>query len=185
RQQKELDNRHKGILNELSARFIDVKKEFRGQEFIPDANSTLRLTYGRIMGYSPADAVYCGPFTALKGLQEKHTGEFPFNAPGELLELYRAKDFGQFAHPGLNDVPVNILYNLDTIGGNSGSPVLNARGQLVGLNFDRAFEATINSFTWDKDLSRSIGVDIRYILWFLEKFGGVHHLLEEMKVFNK
>jgi hypothetical protein len=112
---------------------------------------------------------------------EKHTGEEPFIAPKKLIDLNKAKDFGQFVHPGLKDVPVCMLYNTDTTGGNSGSPVLNAKGQLVGLNFDRVFEATINDYAWDESYSRSIGVDVRYILWFLDKFGKAHHLLKEMK----
>jgi DNA-binding FrmR family transcriptional regulator len=179
---KDKEKRQKGLLDQLLSQLIDVKKEFAGKDFIPDANSTLRLTYGRIRGYSPADAVIHTPFTTLGGVVEKHTGEEPFIAPKKLIDLYKAKDFGQFVHPGLKDVPVAMLYNTDTTGGNSGSPVLNAQGQLVGLNFDRIFEATINDYAWDESYSRSIGVDVRYILWFLDKFGSAHHLLKEMKV---
>jgi hypothetical protein len=181
-EQKEREKRHKGVLDELMAQLIDVKKEFLGGEFIPDANGTLRLTYGRIRGYSPADAVYYRPFTTLSGVIEKNTGKTPFNVPKKLIDLYNAKEFGRFIHPALKDVPTAMLYNTDTTGGNSGSPVLNANGQLVGLNFDRVFEATINDYAWDEAYSRSIGVDIRYVLWFLDKFGGAHPLLEEMKV---
>ena len=180
--QKDKEKRQKGQLDQLLSQLIDVKKEFAGKDFIPDANSTLRLTYGHIRRYSPADAVVNTPFTTLAGVVEKHTGVEPFIAPQKLLDLYQTRDFGEFVHPGLKDVPVAMLYNTDTTGGNSGSPVLNARGQLVGLNFDRVFEATINDYAWDESYSRSIGVDVRYILWFLDKFGGVHHLLDEMKV---
>lgn len=180
--QDDKEKRQEGQLDQLLSQLIDVKKEFAGKDFIPDANSTLRLTYGRIRRYSPADAVVNIPFTTLGGVVEKHTGEDPFIAPQKLMDLYQAKDFGKFVHPGLKDVPVCILYNTDTTGGNSGSPVLNAKGQLVGLNFDRVFEATINDYAWDESYSRSIGVDVRYILWFLDKFGKVHHLLKEMKV---
>jgi hypothetical protein len=182
---KDDQKREKGILDPLLAQLIDVKKEFIGKDFIPDANSTLRLSFGRVRGYSPADAVYMMPFTTLGGIIEKHNmhnGEEPFTASQDLIALWRAKDFGQFSHPGLHDVPVAMLYNTDTTGGNSGSPVLNAKGQLVGLNFDRVFEATINDYAWDESYSRSIGVDIRYILWFLKKFSGVDYLLKEMGV---
>ncbi|UCE07524.1 MAG: S46 family peptidase, partial [bacterium] len=105
-----------------------------------------------------------------------------FDTPQQLIDLIKAGDFGQFEHPKLNSVPVAILYNMDTTGGNSGSPVLNARGELVGINFDRAFEATVNDFAWSEDYSRSIAVDIRYVLWITQKFGGAEYLLEEMGV---
>lgn len=170
--------RQKGILDSLLSRLVDIKKQFLGKEFIPDANGTLRLTYGKIKGYSPADAVYYRPFTTVDGIIKKHTGEEPFIVPQKLMDLHKARDFGPFAHPKLNDVPVAMLYNMDTVGGNSGSPVLNAKGELVGLNFDRVFEATINDYAWDESYSRSIGVDVRFILWFTQKFGGSHLLKE-------
>ena len=179
---KETRKRRKGILNELLSDLIDIKKQLLGKNFIPDANSTLRLTFGRIQGYSPADAVYYTPITTLKGVIQKNTGKSPFIVPNKLMDLYRKKDFGLFKHAELNDVPVAILYSADTTGGNSGSPVLNASGELIGLNFDRAFEATINDYAWHMDYSRSIGVDIRYILWFTQKFSGATHLLKEMNV---
>jgi hypothetical protein len=178
----ETNKRQKGILDELHARLIDIKKMRLGKGFIPDANGTLRLTFGHIQRYSPADGVIYTPITTLRGVINKHTGTHPFNAPQKLLSLYEKRDFGPFMHPQLRDVPVNILYSADTTGGNSGSPVLNARGQLIGLNFDRAFEATINDFAWNIDYSRSIGVDIRYILWFMNKYSNVKHLLKEMEV---
>ena len=177
----EISKQRKGIMDDLSAQLSDIKRQFLGRNFIPDANSTLRLTFGHIRGYYPRDAVYYRPLTTLKGIVEKNTGLFPFRAPPRLLELFRQRDFGSFRHPGLNDVPVAMLYNADTTGGNSGSPILNARGELVGLNFDRTFEATINDYAWNEKYSRSIGVDIRYILWFIEKFGNASHLLKEME----
>ncbi|MCK4763633.1 MAG: S46 family peptidase [Candidatus Aminicenantes bacterium] len=175
--------RRKGISAGLLSRLVDIKKQFLGKDFLPDANSTLRLTYGRVRGYSPKDAVYSLPFTTIKGIVEKHTGQEPFDAPLKLMDLHRAKDFGQFKHPELDDVPVAMLYNLDTVGGNSGSPVLNAFGELVGLNFDRVYEATINDYAWNESYSRSIGVDVRFILWFTQKFAGADHLLKEMNIF--
>jgi len=182
---KEIDEtakKQKGILDELYAKLIDVKQQYQGRDFIPDANSTLRLTFGHIESYSPADAVEYQPISTLSGVVQKHTGMVPFNAPQKLLTLHKNRDFGSFRHPDLNDVPVDILYSADTTGGNSGSPVLNAYGQLIGLNFDRAFEATINDFAWNINYSRSIGVDIRYILWFMEKFSHATHLLKEMNI---
>jgi hypothetical protein len=179
---REERRRQKGVLDKYHSQLVDVKKQFQKSEFIPDANSTLRLTYGRIRGYSPADAIYYDPITTLKGVIQKSTGIEPFNSPQKLFDLYLTRDFGRFENEKLNNVPVCILYNLDTTGGNSGSPVLNARGELVGLNFDRAFEATINDYAWNEKYSRSIGVDIRYVLWITQKFGGADYLLKEMKI---
>ncbi len=169
-----------GKLNELYAKWIDVKSAWKGEEFIPDANSTLRLTYGRIKGYSPADAVWNSPITTLRGIVEKSARGGDYNLPERLAETYSANDYGSFFDADLNSVPVDILYDTDTTGGNSGSPVLNAKGELVGLNFDRAFEATINDFAWDESYSRSIGVDIRYVLWTLEKISRADNLLVEL-----
>ncbi|MCK6558184.1 S46 family peptidase [candidate division KSB1 bacterium] len=174
--------RRNGALEKLHGQLIEVKKEFSQADFIPDANRTLRFTYGRIRGYSPADAVYYKPITTLSGVIAKTTGREPFDTPEKLIKLYRAKDYGRFAPPQLQEVPVAVLYNLDTTGGNSGSPLLNARGELVGVNFDRAFEATINDYAWSEDYSRSIAVDIRYVLWVTQKFAGADHLLQEMGI---
>ncbi len=178
----EIQDARAGELAELSALLIDVKKEFLQQDFVPDANRTLRLTFGRIRGYYPRDAVFYKPITTLDGVVEKTTGMEPFDTPVELIELHKSKDFGQFLHPQLKSVPVCILYDADTTGGNSGSPVLNAKGELVGVNFDRAYEATINDYRWNKDYSRSIAVDIRYVLWIMQKYGKVDDLLREMDV---
>jgi len=185
---KEAEKRDKGILDPLLAQLVDVKKEFQGTDFIPDANSTLRLTYGRIRPYSPADAVEMRPFTTLRGIVEKtvlHKGSEDFSAPQRLLDLAAAGDHGAYAHPRLGDVPVAMLYDMDTTGGNSGSPVFNARGELIGLNFDRVYEATINDFAWDPSYSRSIGVDTRFLLWSLDKFSKARRLLEEMGIGTK
>ncbi|MGD9489043.1 MAG: S46 family peptidase [Calditrichaceae bacterium] len=179
---KEINRNRAGAIRELSAKLTEARKLYFDQEFIPDANSTLRLTYGRIRGYSPADAVYNSPITSLTGVIEKNTGEEPFDIPQKIVELHRKRDFGQFKHKALNNVPVAILYNMDTTGGNSGSPILNTNGEMVGINFDRTFEATINDFAWSESYSRSIGVDIRYVLWITQKFAGAQHLLDEMGI---
>jgi hypothetical protein len=179
---RETRQRRDGALSKLSALLVDVKQQFQKTSFIPDANSTLRLTFGRIKGYSPADATYYKPITTLTGVIEKSTGEDPYATPEKVIDLYKSKNFGRYRNAKLNDVPVAILYNMDTTGGNSGSPVLNARGELVGVNFDRAFEATINDYAWSDSYSRSIAVDIRYVLWVTEKVGEANYLLKEMGI---
>ncbi|HQX51133.1 MAG TPA: S46 family peptidase [Planctomycetaceae bacterium] len=179
---REIDKERDGRLSQLYGSLIEVKQQFLATNFIPDANSTLRFTCGRVRSYSPADAVIRTPISTLKGMIEKTTGVDPFITPEPVLKKYAAGDFGRFVHPRLGQVPVAILYDTDTTGGNSGSPVLNSKGQLVGVNFDRCFEATINDFAWNKDYSRSIGVDIRYVLWITGMVYEADHLLREMGV---
>jgi hypothetical protein len=116
---RQVRERRDGLLSRLYAGFVDVKAAYLQKNFIPDANRTLRLTYGRIRGYSPTDATYYSPITTVKGVVEKTSGVIPFDTPEKLLQLYKKKDFGNYAHPRLKDVPVAILYNLDTTGGNS------------------------------------------------------------------
>ena len=181
-QLREKGKAREGELYQLYGELITVKQEFLKTKFVPDANATLRLTFGHVKGYSPEDAVYKSPVTTLGGAIDKATGVDPFIMPERIVKLHSEKDFGQFAHPKLNDVPTAILYDTDTTGGNSGSPIIDAKGQLVGVNFDRAFEATINDFAWNESYSRSIGVDIRYALWITGKVFGATHLLEEMQV---
>jgi hypothetical protein len=179
---KDKQKARKGALDPLFAQLGDIKEKYLGKNFIPDANNTLRLTYGQIKGYSPADAVYYRPFTTLAGVLEKSAGAPPFDTPSRISDLHKARDFGRFAHPALKDVPVCMLYDADTTGGNSGSPVLNARGELVGVNFDRTYDATINDYAWSADYSRSIAVDIRYVLWVAQKFSGANSLLAELGI---
>jgi hypothetical protein len=179
---KERSRKQSGALNKLHPTLIDLKKQFNEADFIPDANGTFRLTYGYIRGYYPKDAMYCSPITTFQGVVEKTTGEAPFITPPGLIDIYKQKNFRQFFNKQLNDVPVAILYNMDTTGGNSGSPVLNSKGQLIGVNFDRTWEATINDYAWNESYSRSIAVDIRYVLWVTQKFAGADYLLEEMNI---
>lgn len=178
--QKELNEQRAGKLARLSAQWAEVKRLYRPGTFIPDANGTFRLTYGHLRPYQSADAVTKLPQSTVQGILEKTGPEPPFNAPDKLLALIRNKDFGRLASKKLGTLPVGILYDCDTTGGNSGSPVMNAKGELIGLNFDRAFEATINDFAWAQSYSRSIGVDIRYILWVLQKYAGAGYLFDEM-----
>jgi len=176
-------DRRDGVLNKLMGDYVNVKEKFLKKGFIPDANSTLRLTYGHVRGYSPADATYMAPYTSIKGILEKGaSGKPEFAYPNEIKTLWEAKDFGPFAKKDLNDVPVSFLYNMDTTGGNSGSPIMNANGELIGVNFDRAYGATINDYAWNESYSRSIGVDIRYVLWVASKIDKADFLLKEMGV---
>jgi hypothetical protein len=182
KQLRDTDKEREGRLGQLYGSLVEMKQAFQPSDFIPDANATLRITYGRVRGYSPADAVYRLPISTLAGVMEKTTGNEPYVSPQALIEKYQAKDFGPFVHPRLGQVPVAILYNTDTTGGNSGSPVFNSKGELVAVNFDRTFEATINDFAWNADYSRSIGVDVRYVLWVTGWVYDAKHLLNEMGV---
>ena len=177
---RELGKQREGELGKLYGELISIKQEFLKTQFVPDANATLRMTFGTVRGYSPEDAVYKSPATTLGGVIAKTTGVEPFVTPQRVIDMHEAKDFGDYAHPKLNDIPIAILYDTDTTGGNSGSPILDANGRLVGVNFDRAFEATINDFAWNTNYSRSIGVDIRYVLWITDKVYGAKHLIKEM-----
>jgi hypothetical protein len=179
---RETRQRRTAELSKLSALLIDVKQQFLKKDFVPDANSTLRFTYGHIRGYSPADATYLSPITTLTGVMQKTKDEYPYATPQAVRDLYTAKDYGQFRLKKKNELPVAILYDTDTTGGNSGSPVMNAKGELVGVNFDRAWGATINDYAWNEAYSRSIAVDIRYVLWMTEKVGKAGFLLREMGV---
>lgn len=179
---RESDKEREGRLSVLSADLLDVKQQFLANSFVPDANATLRFTSGRVKQYTPSDAIIKRPISTLKGIIEKTTGKDPFITPEPVLQKYAAGEFGPYRHPELQQVPVAILYDTDTTGGNSGSPVLNARGELIGVNFDRCFEATINDFAWNIEYSRSIGVDIRYVLWITGIVYEADNLISEMGV---
>lgn len=175
----EEDRKRESELNLLMAKYVDAKSAWKSRQFVPDANGTLRFTYGSIKGYYPNDGEYHAPFTTLGGVIEKENGT-DYELLDVIRQLYAARDFGPYMHPALNDLPVDILYNLDTTGGNSGSPVMNAYGELIGVNFDRAFTATINDYAWNESYSRSVAVDIRYVLWVLQKVAHAQFLIDEM-----
>ncbi len=160
--------------------YIDALYEWKGEGLYPDANGTMRFTYGNVAGYKPADAVWYEPFTTLKGVVEKDTGEDPFECPDKLNELWEKKDFGQWADSHFDDVPVAFTHRCDITGGNSGSPVMNAKGELVGLAFDGNYEAMTSDWQYDYDIQRTISVNIKYVLFITEKFGGAFHILKEM-----
>ncbi len=152
----------------------------QGRAVYPDANGTLRISYGRVEPLAPRDAVAYAPVTTVAGITEKHTGQVPFDAPQPLLDAIAKGDFAGTADPALKTQPVNFLTNLDTTGGNSGSPVLNARGELIGLNFDSNWESVSASWWFDPRYKRAIHVDMRYMRWLMGKVYPAPHLLEEM-----
>ncbi|WP_294593159.1 S46 family peptidase [uncultured Rikenella sp.] len=153
----------------------------RGEHaFYPDANSTLRIAYGKLDGYRPADAVCYEPFSTLDGVMEKDNPEiYDYDVPARLRQLYEAKDYGRWAVNGT--VPVAFIATNHTTGGNSGSPVLNARGELIGVNFDRCWEGTMSDLEYDPVVCRNIALDIRYALFLIDRVGGAGYLLDEMK----
>lgn len=155
---------------------------FPDARIFPDANSTLRVTYGKVDGYDPKDAVSYAPVTYLDGVLEKYVpGDYEFDLPEKLIELYENKDFGPYAdHTG--KVPVNFIGTNHTTGGNSGSPAIDAHGNLIGLNFDRVWEGTMSDIYYDPAICRNIMVDARYILFIIDKYADAKHLIDEMKI---
>ena len=148
--------------------------------FYPDANLTLRVAYGHIKGYSPSDGTYYLPSSTIKGIMEKDNPEiFDYNIPQRLRDIYAAKDYGRWADAS-GEVPVCFIATNHTTGGNSGSPVINADGNLIGLNFDRVWEGTMSDIVFDLEICRNIALDVRYVLFTIEKIGGAGYLLDEM-----
>jgi len=170
---QDAEKKRQDALTVLLPKMVDLRQMYQKSTFLPDANSTLRFTYGYIRGYSPADAEVHNPFTHVKGILQKASSSGDYYMEEYIQKLLESAD------------PMSIvcfLYNLDTTGGNSGSPIMDAYGQLVGVNFDRAYTATINDFAWNEEYSRSIGVDIRYVLLIVKELGKGDHLLKEMGV---
>jgi len=152
---------------------------FPNKRFFPDANSTLRVTYGQVKGYAPKDGMRYANTTYLKGVIEKFVpGDYEFDVPKKLVELYNAKDFGQYADNG--KMPVCFIGTNHTTGGNSGSPAIDAHGNLIGLNFDRVWEGTMSDMNYDPDICRNIMVDVRYVLFIIDKYAGAQNLINEM-----
>lgn len=163
-------------------RAVAAYQAARGLRAYPDANGTLRITYGQVTGGTPADGLRYAPFTTLRGLEEKETGEAPFASPDALLARIRAGTIGPYASESLGTVPVNFLSDLDSTGGNSGSPTLNGAGELVGLLFDGTLESVNSDWDFDAANTRTIHVDTRYMLWVMEFVDGANHLIAEMEV---
>jgi hypothetical protein len=166
----------------LNKRYMKAQMEYEsGRVFYPDANSTLRVAFGTVMGYYSRDAVYFKPVSTLKGIIEKDNPEiYDYDVPDKLKELYANKDFGRYAADG--EVPVCFIANNHTTGGNSGSPVINSEGYLIGINFDRAWEGVASDMAFNPDQSRNISLDIRFALFIIDKFAGAGYLLNEMTI---
>jgi hypothetical protein len=177
------------VFNELNGRIEDLNRQymaaqmtvFKEKKFYPDANGTMRITYGKVEPYRPRDGMQYFTKTYLSGIMEKYVpGDYEFDVPERLRTLHATKDFGPYAENG--DVPVCFIGSNHTTGGNSGSPALDAYGNLIGLNFDRVWEGTMSDINYDIRLCRNIMVDARYILFVIDKYAGAGHLIQEMKL---
>jgi hypothetical protein len=169
-------------ITKLRPLFIRGFLEWKKGAVYPDANRTLRFTYGEIKGYQPRDAIVYDYMTSLSGVIEKDTGAEPFDVPAKLKELAAKKDFGSYLEPRLKDVPANFLATTDITGGNSGSPIMNGRGEVIGLVFDGNYEGLGSDYVYNPALSRTISVDIRYVLFVTDKFAGASYLFNEMQI---
>ncbi len=178
-------NKLQASVNRLQRTYMEAQMTvMKEKNFYPDANSTLRVTYGKVKGYRPRDGVQYHYLTYLEGVLEKYKpGDYEFDVAPKLMELYRNKNFGRYGTNG--KMPVCFIAMNHTTGGNSGSPALDANGHLVGLNFDRAWEGTMSDLNYDPSICRNIMVDIRYVLFIIDKFAGAGHLVQEMKLVQK
>ncbi|MGY0797886.1 S46 family peptidase [Lysobacter sp. A286] len=177
------DEAHSGRISALRPQYMQAMIDFnqsQGKPVYPDANSSLRITFGTVRGYSPRDGVEMIPFTTLDGIVAKTTGEEPFITPQAELDAIAAGKGAQYRMESLGDVPVNFLSDVDTTGGNSGSPTLNANGELVGLLFDGNYESLSAGWIFNPELTRSIHVDTRYMRWVMDEVDHADRLLEEM-----
>ena len=175
---KELEQK---ITNSQRIYMEAMMKVFPKRRLYPDANGSLRVAYGNVQSYAPRDAVKYEPATYLKGVMEKYVpGDYEFDVPQKLQKLYKNKDYGPYGTDG--KMPVCFIGTSHTTGGNSGSPVIDAYGNLIGLNFDRAWEGTMSDINYDSSICRNIMVDIRYVLFLVDKFAGASRLVEEMKL---
>ncbi len=164
----------------LMRKYMALQMEIRKDELLyPDANATLRLTYGKVAGYSPGDGIQNRYYTTLKGIMEKDNPDvYDYDVPERLKELYKNKDYGRYGENG--EMHVGFIAKNHTSGGNSGSPVLNADGHLIGINFDRNWEGTMSDFNYDQSVCRNISLDIRYCLFIIDKFAHAGYLVDEM-----
>lgn len=178
-------NEYQSAINKLQRTYMQAQMDvFPEKQFYPDANSTLRVTYGNVKGYRARDAVTYDYYTYMEGIMEKYIpGDYEFDLPQKLIDLYKKKDFGRYAVNGRQ--PVCFIASNHTTGGNSGSPALDAYGNLVGLNFDRVWEGTMSDINYNPDICRNIMVDIRYVLFIIDKFAGAKNLIDEMTIVKK
>jgi hypothetical protein len=170
-----------GRLNRL---YMAGQREMQpDKHFYPDANSTLRVAYGQVKSYFPRDAVKYNFYTTLDGIMEKYVkGDEEFDVPAKLIDLYNKKDYGRYAVNG--QLPIAFIATNHTTGGNSGSPVINAKGQLIGTNFDRVWEGTMSDISFNPEICRNVTLDIRYTLFVIEKYAGATRLINEMDIVN-
>ena len=153
------------------------------KKMYPDANFSMRVSYGNVKSYSPRDAVQYDYVTTGRGILEKYkAGDYEFDLPSKQIELMKKKDFGQYIDKAKNDLVVNFITTNDITGGNSGSPVIDGSGNLIGLAFDGNYEALSHKIAFDKDLNRTICVDVRYVLWCIDKLGGASNIINELKL---
>jgi hypothetical protein len=169
--------------DEYQRQFMQLQREcLADKRFFPDANSTFRVAYGQIRGFRPSDAVAYGPFTTLGGVFEKCDMDvYDYTAPDRLKQLFEARDFGPYCNAD-GSMPVCFISTCHTTGGNSGSPAFDADGNLIGLNFDRVWEGTMSDLQFDADICRNICLDIRFVLFFIDKYAGARHLIDEMEI---
>jgi len=177
------NNAYNATIGKLRAKYVQARLEWKKDELVyPDANRTIRFTYGQVKPYKPRDAVEYDYSTTLSGVMDKETGEDPFIVPPKLKELWQKKDFGRYADPKTGDIPVAFIADLDITGGNSGSPVINGRGELIGCAFDGNWEAVVGDYYFQPELNRTIAVDARYMLFILDKYSNAQNILKEMVI---
>jgi len=178
-------NTYSAEINTLQRTYMQAQMEvFKEKKFYPDANSTLRVSYGKVKPYSPKDGIKYDIMTTIDGVIEKYVpGDYEFNLDQHYLDLYAKKDYGRYGVNGT--LPVCFIGANHTTGGNSGSPAIDAKGNLIGINFDRVWEGTMSDVNYDASICRNIMVDIRYVLWMIDKYAGAGHLIDEMKIVGK
>ncbi|MCK4546436.1 MAG: S46 family peptidase [Candidatus Eisenbacteria sp.] len=178
----ERSKKFRGGIQRLEPQLIGAYREWKGGNLYPDANGTKRFNWGTVKGYSPSDAVYHDYITTLAGVMEKETGEDPFIVPPPLKVAWEKKDYGRYADRVKGDIPVDFLTTSDSTGGNSGSPLLNGRGEVIGLLFDGNYEAMTSDYLFNNVLTRAINVDIRYVLFTVDKVYGHKELMSELTI---
>jgi hypothetical protein len=179
---RERDKTFSGAASRLAPLLVQALSEWKQAAMYPDANGTMRLSYGEVMRYSPRDAVDYFYITSLGGVIEKETGQDPFIVPDSLAEAYRTKDFGQWVDPNIGDIPVAFLTTNDITGGNSGSPMINGEGKLIGVAFDGNWEGVASDYLFNTSVTRTIGVDIRYIMFLIDRVYHLEALEQELNV---
>ena len=183
--QEEADKTYAGRMQAARPQYMEAIiawQNDQGDAVYPDANSTLRVTYGTVKPACPEDGLCYTPFTTLEGIAAKYTGEDPFDSPARQLQLIEEGFYGDYASDAVGSVPVNFLSTLDSTGGNSGSPTMNGNGELVGLLFDGTYESINADWLFDDTITRTIHVDSRYMLWVMDHVDNADRLIEEMDV---